>query len=117
MTADKDLKKAIRARQEKTGESYTTARLHVLRARDENLDGKSFRKESIAGYVLKCNQTSIRACIPGSRVLEICQGKHIHGVKYKNMQLKSGGALWIGESTSQPIPTFATARHVSGEPV
>jgi hypothetical protein len=63
MTANKDLKKVIRARQEKTGESYTTARLHVLRARDENPDVKSPQKESIAGYVLKCNQTSIRVQI------------------------------------------------------
>jgi hypothetical protein len=27
------------------------------------------------------------------------------------------GAPRIGENTLQPIPTFATARHVSGEPV
>lgn len=31
MTAQKDLKKLIRARQQKTGESYTTARTHVTR--------------------------------------------------------------------------------------
>jgi len=66
MTAHKDLKKTIRARQEKTGESYTTARLHVLRARDVNLHAKSLRKESIAGYILKCNQASIRVHIPES---------------------------------------------------
>jgi len=66
MTAHKDLKKTIRARQEKTGESYTTARLHVLRARDVNPDAKSLRKELIAGYILKCNQTSIRVHIPES---------------------------------------------------
>ena len=34
MTTRKDLKRRIRARQEKTGESYTTARVHVLRARE-----------------------------------------------------------------------------------
>ncbi|MBN1570544.1 MAG: tetratricopeptide repeat protein [Acidobacteria bacterium] len=66
MTANKDLKKIIRARQEKTGESYTTARLHVLRTREVSLDGKSLQKESIAGYILKCNQTSIRVHIPES---------------------------------------------------
>ena len=31
MTKDKDLKRRVRARMEKTGESYTTARSHVLR--------------------------------------------------------------------------------------
>lgn len=31
MTVKKDLKKRIRERQEKTGESYTTARMHVLK--------------------------------------------------------------------------------------
>jgi hypothetical protein len=66
MTANKDLKKVIRARQEKTRESYTTARLQVLRAREENPDSKSPQKELISGYVLKCNQTSIRLQIPES---------------------------------------------------
>ena len=33
MTAQKDLKKIIRARQQKTGESYTTARAQILRDR------------------------------------------------------------------------------------
>jgi hypothetical protein len=53
MAANKDLKKIIRAQQEKTGEPYTTARRHVLRSRDENPDGKSPQNESISGYVLK----------------------------------------------------------------
>lgn len=35
MTAKKDLKRRIRERQGKTGESYTTARAHVLAQRDE----------------------------------------------------------------------------------
>lgn len=35
MTAQKDLKKLIRARQQKTGESYTIARSHVTRERAE----------------------------------------------------------------------------------
>jgi hypothetical protein len=63
MTANKDLKKVIRTRQEKTGESYTTARLQVLRAREKNLDSKILQENSIAGYILKCNQTSIRVKI------------------------------------------------------
>ena len=33
MTAQRDLKNLIRARQAKTGESYTTARRHILRER------------------------------------------------------------------------------------
>lgn len=33
MTAQRDLKNLIRARQAKTGESYTTARKHILRER------------------------------------------------------------------------------------
>lgn len=35
MTIKKDLKKHIRERQEKTGEAYTTARMHVLRQKEE----------------------------------------------------------------------------------
>ena len=37
MTARRDLKTIIRARQRKTGESYTAARAHVMRERDELL--------------------------------------------------------------------------------
>src|SRR5260370_42407953 len=37
MTAQSDLKKLIRERQQKTGESYTAARVHVMRARSERL--------------------------------------------------------------------------------
>jgi len=36
MTAKRDLKRRVRERQARTGESYTTARRHVLAARDEN---------------------------------------------------------------------------------
>lgn len=36
MTDHKDLKRRIRARQHKTGESYTTARMHVLAQRDRD---------------------------------------------------------------------------------
>src|SRR5438067_1395515 len=36
MTAKRDLKRRIRERQAKTGESYTTARRHVLAARDDD---------------------------------------------------------------------------------
>src|SRR5688572_17663057 len=48
MTKDKDIKRRIRARMEKTGESYTTARSHLLRSRSlplpdnyEKLTGKT----------------------------------------------------------------------------
>src|SRR5688500_10186870 len=48
MTKDKDIKRRIRARMEKTGESYTTARSHLLRSKSlplpdnyEKLTGKS----------------------------------------------------------------------------
>ena len=33
---------------------------------------------------------------------------------YQSVYFDIRGVLWIGESTSQPIPTFATARHYSG---
>jgi hypothetical protein len=39
MTTKKDLKKRVRARHAKTGDSYSTARLHVLRGKDpEHVD-------------------------------------------------------------------------------
>jgi hypothetical protein len=33
MTKQKDLKRVVRARMQKTGESYTTARLHLVKNR------------------------------------------------------------------------------------
>lgn len=56
MTANKDLKKRIRNRQAKTGESYTIARTHILRAGVRDSPDQSL----IIGVVLKCNASSIR---------------------------------------------------------
>jgi tetratricopeptide (TPR) repeat protein len=65
MTHKSDLKKRIRARQAKTGESYTTARMHVLRARDELVDDKSSEVERVIAVVLKCNEKSLRVRVLG----------------------------------------------------
>ncbi len=69
MTAHKELKSIIRERQNKTGESYTAARAHVMRARAELLglpDGSttSDQKEQVEAIVLKVNQQSVRVRIP-----------------------------------------------------
>ena len=37
MTAETDFKKLIRERQQKTGESYTSARTHLMRSRSNRL--------------------------------------------------------------------------------
>lgn len=66
MTAKSDLKKHVRARQQKTGESYTAARAHVLRAREPNRGSPESGPERITGVVLKCNETSLRLRIPGA---------------------------------------------------
>ena len=60
MTAKKDLKNRIRERQAKTGESYTTARTHVLRDRDALLGKQPEGPERITAIVLKCNEQSLR---------------------------------------------------------
>jgi tetratricopeptide (TPR) repeat protein len=71
MTAHRDLKQIIRARQEKTGESYTTARAHVMRARSERL-GLSIEAparldvaQRFEAVVLKVNRQSARLRILG----------------------------------------------------
>lgn len=70
MTAHRDLKRIIRARQRKTGESYTAARTHVMRERDELL-GKEAEPPANAepvlaeAVVLKVNQQSARVRILG----------------------------------------------------
>lgn len=65
MTAKKDLKKRIRTRQAKTGEAYTTARAHILVARDFEPDDQAPQSAPITAIVLKANEQSIRVRIPG----------------------------------------------------
>ena len=70
MTAHKDLKRIIRRRQQKTGESYTTARAHVMRERaallgvDENPHG-STEPVRVDAIVLKVNLQSATVRILG----------------------------------------------------
>lgn len=65
MTVSKDLKKRIRERQAKTGESYTTARVHVLGEQMEVLAPKAVEPSHHEAVVLKVNQASARVRIVG----------------------------------------------------
>ena len=70
MTAQKDLKRIIRQRQHKTGESYTAARAHVMRDRAALLGLDDDPPETTAperadAVVLKVNQQSARVRIFG----------------------------------------------------
>ena len=60
MTDRSDLKKRIRARQAKTRESYSTARMHVLGASDPDSNTATRATERITAIVVKCNQQSLR---------------------------------------------------------
>ena len=62
MTAHKDLKKRIRARQAKTGESYVTARMHVLDAR---VPPPLPTTGVLTAVVHKCNEQSLRIRFQG----------------------------------------------------
>jgi preprotein translocase subunit SecD len=70
MTAHRDLKRIIRERQSKTGESYTAARVHVMRERvallgvaaPEPIAQEPLR---IDAAVLKINRQSARVRISG----------------------------------------------------
>lgn len=72
MTAHRDLKRIIRERQKKTGESYTAARAHVMRDRaallgladEEPTAEKPVRAEAV---VLKVNRQSARVRILGEK--------------------------------------------------
>lgn len=72
MTANKDLKTIIRERQSKTGESYTAARAHVMRARAELLGlpegAMPDQKQRLEAIVLKTNRQSVRVQIPSEKV-------------------------------------------------
>jgi hypothetical protein len=73
MTAHRDLKKIIRERQAKTGESYTAARAHVMRDRaallGEPADGTPSAEPAarVDAVVLKINQQSARVRILGEQ--------------------------------------------------
>ena len=65
MTVNKDLKKIIRARQQKTGESYTAARHQLLKHRAESVDPVGTDRpevgtERLEAAVLKVNRQSAR---------------------------------------------------------
>ena len=60
MTTKKDLKKRVRARQAKTGESYSTARVHVLRGEDPEHVDQGMAPKRITAIALNCSQQSIR---------------------------------------------------------
>ena len=70
MTAHRDLKKIIRERQSKTGESYTAARVHVMRERAALLGlvaPKPIAEEPLCvdAAVLKINRQSARVRVSG----------------------------------------------------
>src|SRR5690606_20328053 len=68
MTAHRDLKRIIRARREKTGESYTATRAHVMRERAAllGLDADASTEPARAdAAVLKVNRQSARVRILG----------------------------------------------------
>jgi len=65
MTIQKDLKRRIRARQAKTGESYTTARMHILKARNSPTPKATPGGQRRTAIVLKSNKRSLRIQIPG----------------------------------------------------
>jgi hypothetical protein len=65
VTAHKELKSIIRERQNKTGESYTAARLHVMRARAEVLGLPETsttvdQKQHVEAIVLKVNRPNLK---------------------------------------------------------
>jgi len=66
MTAHRELKQIIRERQQKTGESYTAARAHVMRERAERLGlDPSPEPMRIEAVVLKVGAQSLRVRVPG----------------------------------------------------
>ncbi len=65
MTDKSDLKNRIRARKLKTGESYTTARSHVLSARDSAREDKNQQTGQVTAIVWKTNERSMRVRILG----------------------------------------------------
>ena len=67
MTTRKDFKNHVRTRQARTGESYSTARLHVLHAGDSDHQRTISPNNRITAIVLKANQKSMRVRIPGEK--------------------------------------------------
>jgi hypothetical protein len=68
VTDHRDLKRLIRERKAKTGESYTAARAHVMRQRNAMMQPRATRESTRAeGAVLKVNKQSARVCLLGER--------------------------------------------------
>ena len=67
MTAKIDLKKRIRARQAKTGERYSTARMHVLRPSGVPSESATSEAAARLAVVLKTNDRSVRIRFRGEQ--------------------------------------------------
>src|SRR5262245_27844031 len=86
MTAKRDLKDRIRARQRETGESYTAARAHVMHARAELLASaerdptKRIGPARADAVVLKVGQQSARLQIFGERGQVTYRSSDVHSV-------------------------------------
>lgn len=97
MTLQKKLKKAIRARSEKTGESYTSARRQVLLARD--------RKETPAVSVVPEEPPAPPAPAPSSKTRgevsdEAARNKTGHGLDHWFAVLDAFGAAGKGHTAA-----------------
>jgi hypothetical protein len=70
MTKDKDLKRRVRARMEKTGESYTTARSHIVRKRTTHHQSEQTLPGSLAGESERAESRSTESQAADPRATE-----------------------------------------------
>ena len=107
MTAHRELKTIIRARQRKTGEAYTAARVHVMRMRAELLEPACSlpipeRERPVEGIVLKVNRDSARVRIPTEDV---------------QVTVRSTDATEVNRPTRSSISSPATISRSSTSPM
>jgi hypothetical protein len=81
MTVQKDVKRLVRERQAKTGESYTTARMHVLGERVELLAPTASTPVRHEAIVLKVNRQSARVRILGEETQVTFRSGDVCGIE------------------------------------
>jgi len=106
MTAHKDLKRIIRERQKKTGESYTAARVHLVRNHATVLVAQSevlatHEPVRVEAVVLKVHQQSARVRILGEDSQVTFRSSDVWRIVPGVVSRKSAGTFTLlGDSSS-----------------
>lgn len=99
MPQQKDLKRVVRSRMEKTGESYTTARMHVVRSRDAQTPKPDYA--ALAGMTDEAVQKGTGS--PWERWVEVLDAAGAASMKHGDIATLVSGQFGVRDWWSQTV--------------